>query len=270
MKLRCPLLLIVVASLVDLTMMPAAPRPPQPSGANTRRSFTVYDNIFYRGKPNTAAEGLVPSNILYEAVIWPHNKNYGEPPPREAFASMVREHAANPGPLVIDIERLPVKGSPEVARHNRQILSKLADWARSAAPGKMVGFYGSNTLTRVPPANLGEARILADHVDAMFPPAYTFDDDRAAWADRAEKAAAEARALAPGKPVYFYLWPQYHDNTPKQFQYVDAAYWKFQLETAHRLADGVVLWSPSKFAWDNSSGWWTATREFMHTLRAKP
>ena len=25
------------------------------------------------------------------------------------------------------------------------------------------------------------------------------------------------------------MWPQYHDNTPKQFQYIDVAYWRFQL-----------------------------------------
>jgi hypothetical protein len=251
-------------------MMAATAVPPRISGDNTTRSFTVYDNMFYRGKPDTAAEGLVASNILYEGVIWPHDKNFGELPEREAYAAIVRAHAANPGPLVIDIERLPVKGSAEVARHNREILAKLADWARAAAPGKMIGFYGTNTLTRIPPANLAEARELARHVDAMFPPAYTFNDDRADWARRAEEAAAEARSLAPGKPVYFYLWPQYHDNTPKQFQYVDSAYWKFQLETAQRLADGAVLWSPGKFTWDNSSGWWTATREYVHRLHAKP
>jgi hypothetical protein len=37
----------------------------------------------------------------------------------------------------------------------------------------------------------------------------TFDDDRAAE-KRAELSAAEAHALGPEKPVYFYLWPKYH------------------------------------------------------------
>ena len=96
---------------------------------------------------------------------------------------------------------------------------------------------------------------------------YTFNDDQSAWAKRAQASAAEARALGPGKAVYFYLWPQYHDGTPKQFQFIDGAYWKFQLETAYRYADGVVLWSPSRYDWDDSTGWWTATQEFMHTIR---
>ena len=95
---------------------------------------------------------------------------------------------------------------------------------------------------------------------------YTFDDDRQTWAKRAYAEAAEDRALAPGKPVFFYLWPQYHDGTPKQFQYVDAAFWKFQLRTARRDVEGIVLWSPSRFDWDDTSGWWAATQEFMRSL----
>jgi hypothetical protein len=30
-------------------------------------------------------------------------------------------------------------------------------------------------------------------------------------------------ALGPGKAAYFDLWPQYHDGTPKHFQFIDRA-----------------------------------------------
>jgi hypothetical protein len=232
--------------------------------ANGRR-FVVFDNMFYRGKPVTAADGLVLSNILYEGVIWPHDAGFGVAPPRAAFASLVAAHARNPGPLVLDIERLPLSG--DAARRNLDVLATLAEWAREAAPGKAVGYYGTNTLTRVPPASLELARTLARHVDALFPPMYTFDDDRAAWARRADNEAAEARALAPGRPVYFYLWPQYHDGTPRQFQFLDADTWAFQLRTALRVADGIVLWSPGRFDWTDATGWWAATQRFVRELR---
>jgi len=104
-----------------------------------------------------------------------------------------------------------------------------------------------------------------------FPSMYTFDDNQAAWATRAASEAAEDRALASGKPVFLYLWPQYHDGTPKQFQYVDTAYWKFQLNTAYRDADGIVLWGSSHFPWDEASGWWAATLDFIRQVgSAKP
>jgi hypothetical protein len=230
-------------------------------------SFVIYDNLFYRGKPDTLREGLVPSNIIYEGKIWPRKSDYGSLPNRAEFQATVRDHIANPGPLVLDIEELPLKGPQDVALRNLEVLTKLADWAREAAPGKFVGYYGTNTLSNVPSANLGYAWELARHVDAFFPPMYTFDDDRAKWERRAKAAQREARQLDDKKPVYFYMWPQYHDGTPKQFQFIDASYWKFQLETARRYSDGIVLWSPSRNDWNDATGWWTATVEFSHAVR---
>jgi hypothetical protein len=224
--------------------------------------FALYDNMYYRGKPDTTRDGFIVSNILYEGVIWPHNVNYGTLPDQHAYEAMVRAHDANPGPLVIDIEELPLGGAPDVAREHQQTLATLADWAHAAAPGKVIGYYGTNTLTHVAPAYVPYAKELAKHVDAFFPPAYTFDDDRTKWQQHAQDAVAEAHSLDPSKPVYFYLWPQYHDNTPKQFQFVDAAYWSFQLGFASRKSNGIVIWSPGKFDWNDSTGWWSATQQF--------
>lgn len=232
------------------------------------KPFPVYDNMFFRGKLDATGDGLIISNILYEGSIWPHHKNEGKLQDRNAYRKLVRSHNKNPGPLVIDIELLPVKGPH--AKANMEMLATLADWAREDAPGKIIGFYGTGTLTKVPTVDLPLARELAKHVDAFFPPMYTFDDDRAKWAQRAKQEVDEARDLGPGKPVYFYLWPQYHDNTPKQFQWVDSSYWKFQLDNARRDADGIVLWGSSKFDWDNSTGWWTATQKFMRSLQPPP
>jgi len=262
MKSRAALLLLLTFGLATLHSWEVAAHEDAPS-------FPIYDNLFYRGKPDTAREGLVLSNILYEGLIWPYGQKFGVLPDRSAFEAIVRAHSTNPGPLVIDIEKLPLKGSPDAARKHLETLATLADWAHEAAPGKVIGFYGTNTLSHIAPSDLTYARELARHVDAFFPPMYTFDDDRAAWAKRAQASAAEARALAPGKPVYFYLWPQYHDGTPRQFQYVDEQYWKFQLEAASRYCDGIVLWSPSRFEWNDSTGWWSATQQFARALRAE-
>lgn len=104
-------------------------------------------------------------------------------------------------------------------------------------------------------------------MDAFFPSLYTFDDNRAGWEKRAQAAQAEARALDAKKPIYFYLWPQCHDGSVKALRYVSGDYWKFQLETARRYGNGVVLWSPSHYVWDERSRWWAATREFAMSQR---
>jgi hypothetical protein len=228
--------------------------------------FPVYDNMFYIGKPDTRKYGLIRSNIIDEGHIWPHGQNYGALPDRSFFDALVAANMANPGPIVLDVEKLPLKGSPDTIRQHLDVLVTLADWTRADAPGKTVGYYGYNTLTAVPPTSRSYAQALARHVDAFFPSMYTFDDNHSAWAARAETEAAEDHALDADKPILFYLWAQYHDGTPKQFHYIDAAYWKFQLGTAYRYADGIVLWSSGRFHWDETSGWWAATLAFMRQL----
>lgn len=265
MRAYCTLAVLVMSSMI--AVYPAENATGEVSQDHARdRTFIVYDNMFYRGKPDTAKEGLVASNILYESLIWPDHKRVGVLPKREDFVKLVRSSVANPGPLVIDVEDLPLSGDPQTAHAHMEVLAMLAVWAHQAAPKKVFGYYGTHTLTGVKGPFLKEARELARHVDAFFPPMYTFDDDQEKWGQRAQQELDEAHQLGPGKPVYFYLWPQYHDRTPKEFQFVSADYWKFQLETAHRLVNGVVLWGPSKFDWDNQTGWWSETQAFMKAI----
>src|SRR5271165_340852 len=73
--------------------------------------FSLYDNMFYKHKPNMAPDGFVASNILYEGLIWPGQPKPSGLPDRNAFEALVRSHIANPGPLVIDIESLPLRGA---------------------------------------------------------------------------------------------------------------------------------------------------------------
>jgi len=227
------------------------------------RPFTVYDNLFYQGKPNTAPAGLIASNILYEEAIWPHKVNYGKLPERSVFEATVLKSLTNPGPLVLDIEHLPLKGDATTVAQHLHTLEKLADWAREAAPGRKVGFFGTNTLQKIDPANLADARRLGRHVDAVFPELYTHGSDQDNWKKDALAAVAEAHSVAPGKPVYLYLWPQYVTGSKHQFEYFSADDWQFELSTSRDIANGVVLWSPSRFKWDDASGWWEATQKFL-------
>src|SRR5271169_7079853 len=92
---------------------------PRPGAKPTQpRTFPVYDNMFYIGKPDTKQYELIPSNIIDEGQIWPHGQNYGVLPSRNAFDATVAANMANPGPIVLDIEKLPLKGAPETIRQH--------------------------------------------------------------------------------------------------------------------------------------------------------
>jgi hypothetical protein len=231
------------------------------------KNFPIFDNMAYKEKPDTAPDGLIPSDVLYQKDIWPNPIDAGTLPDRAAFQSLVRSKATNPGPLVIDIETISLRGSVDMARYSMATLAKLADWAHQTVPGKVVGFYSTNIFADIPPANLDIARELARHVDAFFPPMYSFDDDRARWEQRAQVAEAQARALDAHKPIYFYLWPQFHVGSARAMRYVPGDFWKFELQTAHRCSDGIVLWGSNTYVWNPKSGWWAATQEFAASLR---
>jgi hypothetical protein len=232
-----------------------------------RKSFALYDNMSYKRKPDTAKDGFIASDTLYEDKIWPNKREAGTLPNREAFEALVRAEARNPGPLVIDIERISLsRGSTETLRNTLETLEKLADWAHEALPRKTIGYYGTNTFSSIPLANHALALELARHVDAFFTPIYNFNDNRTDWETRAETAQVEAQALDPKKPLYFYLWPQYHVGSAKALRYVVGDFWKFQLETSRRYADGVVFWGPDNYAWNDKTGWWAATEGFVATL----
>jgi hypothetical protein len=93
---------------------------------------------------------------------------------------------------------------------------------------------------------------------------YTFDDNQGAWATRAQSEAAEDRALTAGKPVFFYLWPQYHDGMPSSFNHRRCL---LAIPAQHGLSRcRWHLWGPSRFSWDEASGWWAATLDFIRQV----
>jgi hypothetical protein len=109
------------------------PMPSPGAQLGQKRSFPVYDNMSYTGKPDTKPYGLINSNIIDEGRIWPHGQNYGVLPSRSSFDAIVAANVSNPGPIVLDIEKLPLKGSPHTVRQHLQVLATLADWTRADA-----------------------------------------------------------------------------------------------------------------------------------------
>ena len=117
-------------------------------------------------------------------------------------------------------------------------------------------------------------RKLADAVDDIYPSLYTFFPDVEGWKRYATKMIAAARTY--GKPVYPYLWMQYHDSNRREGrQIIDGAFWRTQLELVRAQADGVVIWGTlalrerrpgetdrPRLRWDPDAPWWRETKAF--------
>lgn len=247
-----------------------------PGGHPARPAFIVYDDTFYTNI-DLHGVGAVRSNLVYEATVARlagQNPAYfrgARPPgaelalpPRAGYEDLVRRTVRDPGPLVLDFETLYLRrATPAVAARRLQKLRTLLDWAHDAVPGRVVGYYG--VLGNTAPAYLGLERSLAAGEDALFPSLYTFGDDLAAWRDELRRIMVEAAAVAPGKPVYAYLWPQYHGGTARAGRYLTPAHWDYELRTAARLCSGAVLWGPERT--DPDRAWVGVTANFLRTRR---
>jgi hypothetical protein len=112
---------------------------------------------------------------------------------------------------------------------------------------------------------------LAALQDALCPSLYTFYPDRQGWVTYAVAQLAEAKRKANGKPVYAFLWPQYHDSNKKlRLQPIEPEYWELQLNTVYQHADGLAIWGGwgdhGPESWNEEAAWWEATKRFLRRI----
>jgi len=108
-------------------------------------------------------------------------------------------------------------------------------------------------------------------IDIYFPSFYAYDTDTVGWRKMVDSTVSVAKRYGLNKPIYAYIWPQYHDGnaSPIPLQYIDTARWRFQLEVLYSRINGVVIWtsntdaSGNKISWDPNMPWWQTTKKFM-------
>lgn len=270
--------LLAVANSAITTPVARAQTLPQ------KKPFMVFDGTLYANKPDLAQYGIQPVNIAYAGQFgneW--YKNATRLPDKTAVQKLAREAQAKTSPVVIDIEHWPLQGDPNQVRDSLSKYMTVLQWFKEAAPGLAVGYYGAPPLrdywkTLKSPTSkewasfAGEndrLKPLAGAVDILFPSLYTFYTDRGGWVRYAYGQIAEARRYGNGKPVYVFVWPQYHEsNLSLKGAFLPADFWRLELEMARQYADGIVIWGgwrkdnqPAQ--WDNNAAWWTVTKEFM-------
>jgi Hyaluronidase len=248
------------------TVPPTAP-PTTPPAAQAK--FLVFDATLYKTKPNLAQFGLTPISVEYPGVLWPATSPDMQNVPD---ATVVQKLAAganqSAGLAVVDIEQWSVVGDPATVAESVAKYQQTLQMFQQDAPSLQFGYYAIAPIRNywdvmAGPQSAGylawqqendAVAPIAQQADALFPSLYTFYTDQAGWKKYAIANIAEARRIAPGKPVYVFLWPQYDASTGAQGgDYLPDAYWQMELETAKQYADGVVIWGGWTETWDNNA-----------------
>ena len=250
--------------------------------------FLVYDAMLYKNKPDLAAYGLKRDWIVYSTSLWPKGTSFRNPDALNPNQDYARNAAIDSidksyNDLVqLDIEdwqtddRLVSK--VQVNRSIMKMRQEIA-WFKSEAPQLKIGYYSMLPVNPYWDEPMDNATLkswmaaddnlvpLVQDVDALFPSLYTYYKDSAGWVSFARAYIKEAKRIGGGKPVYALVWPQYHDKSDYNGEYIDYAFWKLQLQTIRDSgADGIIIWGSSGSQWDQNQGWWNATKDFMKEL----
>lgn len=257
----------------------------------TPRKFRVFDSMMFTDKPNLGKLGFEPILTTDREFFAGTYPNYDTTKGDEAATrKLARRLSLEKRPLVIDIEHWPadIRGtSEELVETNIKKLRQIVDWVHAERPDVKVGFYGVPPLSDywTPVRHLTaiergakddkaaadfqawqaanqHLKSLAKKADFICPSLYTFYDDQQGWKKYAKANIEEAKKY--GKPVYPFLWMEYHDSNAKlKGHLLPADYWKIELDTCRELVDGVVIWGGFQRRWNPLTPWWKVTVQFM-------
>lgn len=258
----------------------AAPAAAKGCAKPANRAFRMFNALAYANQPDMARFGLEPIHIV-DRGIWREGAPRTSAPDPALVRQTLDALPDDDAPVVLDFEDYDFGGGPVKAEAALSGLRRLLRSFKAAAPDREIGLYGYlpqrdywRAIAKPGSAEYGawqaennHSRRLSASVDILFPSIYTFYDDQAGWKKYAEAQICEARRMSD-KPVYVFLWPEVHNRGYGSDRPLSADYWRLQLETARRLADGVVLWGgwdirankPRQF--DPSAGWWRETVNF--------
>jgi hypothetical protein len=254
-----------------------------PSNAEElRQCKLIFDGMLYKGKPSMNAYGVRRAIVTDPLRWWLPNESRQEMTKGNGIEEWVR--TKSPGDiLVLDIEAWPTVGTKESVEATISKMSETISRIRAAGFDKQIGLYG------VPPnrdywraqkghgsreysAWQAENDLLAPIMkssDAVFPSLYTFYDDLAGWKLYALANLSEARRVSSGKPIYAFLWPQFHDSNKRlRDQHLSAEFWREELETALAASDGVVIWGGWQQQWDENAPWWSVTKLMLEKMNS--
>jgi hypothetical protein len=268
---------VTLATLAGCAQPSRAPVTPPATAPQSK--FVVFDGTLYQAKPDMEQLGVKPITVLYQASMWPAKS--GDPqsvPDADVVRALALQASQSTGIAVVDIEQWQLAGDPATVAQSLDKYQQTLQMFQQAAPSLQVGYYSvapirdywspidgaqSPNYLAWQQQNNAVAPI-AKQANALFPSAYTFYTDQAGWQKYAIAQIAEARRIGPGRPVYLFLWPQYDDGKGAQGgDYLPDAYWRMELETARKYADGVVIWGGWKQTWDSNASWWLETQQFM-------
>lgn len=268
--------------------------PIAPNSPYLLQQFAVFDATEFRGKPDTRGLGFKVVKSVYEWDIYQYDRSMLIPKTGIVAAARAakgtgafRMSTGQADLYMLDVERIPVADIDERTKTTNLDNLRSSYWLfkRHVGDGRPVGYYAFTPHQRPYAAVSGASSpsfrtwqsdtdgmaMLTRQLDVLMPSAYTHSPDTNFWVRGAEAQVAEARRVRPDAKVYLVLMPVYFDLSPAGGTELPPAFWRLQLETAKRIADGTIIWMVNHQAdWNPNARWWQTTLQFMRDHGLSP
>lgn len=249
-------------------------------------TFKVYQIMGYRNIPDLGSHCVERMKIWYAHEFWPNGVPRKDDfdlglPDRDRVEGVAARSPEFGDVTVLDIEHWPVEDQTFAQAAVDNYITVL-DWFRkSAPPDQKVGYYSMVPIRDYWRAVRGSDHTkyqdwqeendrlapMAEAVDFLFPSIYTFYEDQEGWLTYAKAQIEESRRIAPDKPIYAFLWPEYHpSNDSRAGDPIEPDYWRVQLDFLREHADGVIIWTidtTKAIDFADIPPWWDETVQFI-------
>lgn len=250
-----------------------------------KSNFRARDATRFRENPDLSKYGMPNIIVAYEGSLWPSGASRTQPNTSYIASTYIPKiRNQNPDVVVIDIEAWPLKAGMTATEITANInkFKKVIAVFRRELPKTKIGIYlllpernwlapcgdPAKVASRTKSWHERNLKLvpLADAVDIIFPSLYTFYSDPTCWNTYAAANIKEARLY--GKPVWAFLWMKIHTTGAS----IPATFWRQQLNTVYRLADGVIVWSKASSTdkWSYTAPWWVQTADFLDDMQLAP
>ena len=269
---------IILLSILIATGMVSVSAAAGDATAPSHPPFVVFDGLLYVGKPNLRPLGMVPIRGINPPVGIRSADTVDDAKVR-ATLEVLKGYS---GAVYLDYEIWPTFHAPaDEVSGNIEKLKRVVRIAHAQVPNGRIGFYDVIPcwdywgLVKSDQTKIGawkdcniRIRDLAKEVDIVMPSLYTFYNDPQGWDIFAEAMLQAARQY--GKPVYAFLWPEFHvSNRLLKGHNIPANFWRHELEFCRARADGIVIWGGYQEPWDNQAAWWLETTAFLAGLNPR-
>jgi hypothetical protein len=240
-----------------------------------KRPFVLFDTLAYKARPSLEPFGIRLADVIYEDRFFGAGVDHRRTlPAPQTIRRLGQEYGQNNRLTILDVEAWGTLPQGEMIERYIFLISQF----RASYGDGLLGHYGlipswgykailkgrDSAEYRQWLSQNDRLYALIDLVDVFCPSLYTYTPKREDWVLFARGTVAECRRLSPSKPVYPFIWPDYHafagslSETP-----LDREYWRLQLETLNAVADGAIIWGGYKKFWDPEAEWWIETKDFI-------